>query len=137
MKGIDPKKLFSIANTIEDKNLVVVSFEELASIMLNMKEKAFREVTLSNLIKANLYAIKMINESYGQGINSLGYYDDNFPDTLRHIINEDGKLALESLVYENINFLDTAVGSTCSSLWPVFHRMWLYMASSSCSHDDQ
>lgn len=105
MKGIDPKKLFSIANTIEDKNLVVVSFEELASIMLNMKEKAFREVTLSNLIKANLYAIKMINESYGQGINYVGYYDDNFPDTLRHIINEDGKLALESLVYENINFL--------------------------------
>ena len=92
VKGIGPKKIFSIANTIEDKNLVVDSFEELASVMLNMREKAIREVTLSNLIKANLYAIKMINESYGHGINYVGYYDDNFPDNLRHTINEDGKL---------------------------------------------
>lgn len=92
VKGVGPKKIFSIANTIEDKDLVVNSFEELATIMLNMKEKAIREVTLSNLIKANLYAIKTIKESKAHGIDYVGYYDDIFPDILRHTINEEGKV---------------------------------------------
>ena len=83
VKGIGPKKIFSIANTIEDKNLVVDSFEELASVMLNMREKAIREVTLSNLIKANLYAIKMINLDNPPYITQANdFYFGNFKKVL-------------------------------------------------------
>ena len=92
VKGIGPKKIFSITQAIEDKNLAVNTCEGLATIMFDMEDKAIREVTLSHLVKANLYAVKLINESKAQGIGFVGFYDEDFPDFLRHTINEEGKL---------------------------------------------
>lgn len=36
VKGVGHKKIFSLANTVENKNLDVHSFDELAAVMLNM-----------------------------------------------------------------------------------------------------
>ena len=93
VKGIGPKKIFSIAQTIEDKGLIVNELDELASVMNGMKEKVIRSVSLLELTMARNHAANMyIYQSKELGIDYVGYYDDEFPEALRQTINEDGKL---------------------------------------------
>lgn len=92
VKGIGPQKIFSIARTINDKSIEVKTYEDLASIMSSMKEKAINKVTLANLNDAHQVAQKIIDASSRENIGLVGYYDNEFPDVLRKTINEDGKL---------------------------------------------
>lgn len=92
VKGIGPQKIFSIARTINDKSIEVKTYEDLASIMSSMKEKAIHTVTLDDLNNANQYALKIVDASEKSNIGYVGFYDEEFPDLLRHTINEDGKI---------------------------------------------
>jgi len=92
VKGIGPQKIFAIARTIEDKNIVIRNYEELLAVMSGMKEKAIHSVTLSDLDRANQCARKIVEASEAQKIGYIGYYDDEYPAILRHTINEEGKL---------------------------------------------
>lgn len=92
VKGIGPKKIFAIGNTIADRDLCVDSIEELHSIMTNMQEKAIREVSVDQLQEAYRYAINIKKASASQNIYLVSYWDEDFPAELRDTINEDGKL---------------------------------------------
>ena len=92
VKGIGPQKIFAIARTIEDKSLDVKNYEDLASIMSSMKEKAIHSVTLADLKNANQYALKIVEASEMSNVGYVGFYDDEYPDLLRQTINEEGKL---------------------------------------------
>lgn len=92
IKGIGPRKIFTIANAIDDLNTVINSYNELAELMSNMKERVIQKVTLEDLMEANRYAVRIIEASEDAGIGLIGYFDDEFPTILRSTINEEGKL---------------------------------------------
>ena len=91
VKGVGPKKIFSIARTIEDRNLTIGCYEDLAAVMSGMKEKVINSVTLSDLNEAFLCAKRIIEASEAAGIGYIGYWDEEFPECLRQTINEEGK----------------------------------------------
>lgn len=90
--GIGNKKILLIANTIIDMNLSITTYEELAVLMSNMKEKAIRSVTLPDLNNAYQLAKKIIEASVHAQIGLVGYFDDDYPKKLQHTVNEEGKL---------------------------------------------
>ena len=91
VKGVGPKKIISIARTIEDRSLTVSSYEDLAAVMKEMKEKAVNSVTLSDLNEAAMCAKRIIEASEAAGIGFICFWDEEFPEILRHTINEEGK----------------------------------------------
>ena len=92
VKGVGPKKILVIGNTIIDKGLCIESLKDLSVLMKGMKEKAINKVTLEDLEKANKYALNIIAASKANGIELVGYYDDEFPESLRKTVDEEGKL---------------------------------------------
>lgn len=90
--GVGPKKILAIGAAIEDRELEIKSYEDLAKLMAGMKEKAINKVTLSNLNEAYKVAQKIIDASSQENIGLVGYYDNEFPDVLRKTVNEDGKI---------------------------------------------
>ena len=92
VKGVGPQKIFAIGSAIDDRDLDIKSYEDLAKLMSGMKEKAINKVTLDNLNEAYQVAQRIIEASSQANIGLVGYYDDEFPDVLRKTVNEDGKL---------------------------------------------
>lgn len=92
IKGVGPKKVLAIGNTIKDKNLSIDSLEDLASLMRTMKEKAINGVNLIDLQKAFKYAMNIVEASKNEDICLKGYYDEDFPESLRKAVDEDGKV---------------------------------------------
>lgn len=92
VKGVGPQKIFAIGAAIDDRELEIKSYENLAKLMSGMKEKAINKVTLSNLNDAYQVARKIIEASSQANIGYVGYYDCEFPDVLRKTVNEEGKL---------------------------------------------
>lgn len=91
VKGVGPQKVFAIGKAIDERNLDVRSYEDLAALMKGMKEKAIQKVSLANLNEAYQVAQKIIDASDQANIGLVGYYDDDFPNALRNTINEEGK----------------------------------------------
>jgi len=92
VKGVGPQKIFAIGAAIDDRELEINSYEDLANLMSNMKEKAINKVSLANLNDAYKVAQKIVEASSQSNIGLVGYYDNEFPDVLRKTVNEDGKL---------------------------------------------
>ena len=92
VKGVGPQKIFAIGTAIDDRELEIKSYEDLAKLMSGMKEKAIQKVTLSNLNEAYQVARKIMDASEQANIGLVGYYDEEFPDVLRKTVNEEGKL---------------------------------------------
>lgn len=91
IKGVGPKKVLSIGNTIKERNIPIESLEDLASFMKTMKEKAINNVRMEDLQKAYNYAMNIVEASKAEGICFKGYYDDDFPESLRKTVDEEGK----------------------------------------------
>lgn len=92
VKGVGPQKIFAIGSVIDERNLEIKSYEDLAKLMSGMKEKAINKVTLNNLNEAYQIAQRIMEASNQANIGLVGYYDNEFPDILRKTVNEDGKL---------------------------------------------
>lgn len=92
VKGVGPKKIFSIGTTIEDKGLKIEQVDALLPIMKSMKEKVLKEVSLADLQDAFIYAKRIISASETKGIELVGFFDDEFPAELRKTVDEKGKL---------------------------------------------
>lgn len=92
VKGVGPQKIFAIGAAIDDRELEINSYEDLANLMSDMKEKAINKVSLANLNDAYKVAQKIVEASSQSNIGLVGYYDNEFPDVLRKTVNEDGKL---------------------------------------------
>ena len=91
IKGVGPKKVLSIGNTIKERNIPIELLEDLASLMKTMKEKAINSVRMEDLQKAYNYAMNIVEASKAEGIGFKGYYDDDFPESLRKTVDEEGK----------------------------------------------
>lgn len=91
IKGVGPKKVLLIGNTIKERNLSIDTLEDLASLMKTMKEKVINSVKLEDLQKAYNYAMNIVEVSKAEGIGLKGYYDDDFPESLRKTVDEEGK----------------------------------------------
>lgn len=91
IKGVGPKKVLSIGNTIKERNIPIESLEDLGSLMKTMKEKAINSVRMEDLQKAYNYAMNIVEASKAEGIGFKGYYDDDFPESLRKTVDEEGK----------------------------------------------
>lgn len=91
IKGVGPKKVLSIGNTIKERNIPIESLEDLASLMKTMKEKAINSVRMEDLQKAYNYAMNIVEASKAEGIRFKGYYDDDFPESLQKTVDEEGK----------------------------------------------
>ena len=92
VKGIGPKKIFSLGAIIKNYNYNVKTLEDLFEIMQDMKEKVFHKITFTDLNNAYNYAKSIIENSEKMNIKLTGYFDDDFPKQLRETINEEGKL---------------------------------------------
>ena len=92
VKGVGPQKIFAIGAAIDERELEIKSYEDLAKLMSGMKEKAINKVTLANLNDAYTVAKKIVEASSRLNIGYVGYYDSEFPDVLRKTVNEEGKL---------------------------------------------
>ena len=92
VKGVGPQKIFAIGAAIDERELEIKSYEDLAKLMSDMKEKAINKVTLANLNDAYTVAKKIVEASSQSNIGYVGYYDSEFPDVLRKTVNEEGKL---------------------------------------------
>lgn len=92
VKGVGPQKIFAIGAAIDERELEIKSYDDLAKLMSGMKEKAINKVTLANLNDAYTVAKKIVEASSQSNIGYVGYYDSEFPDVLRKTVNEEGKL---------------------------------------------
>ena len=104
VKGVGPQKIFAIGAAIDDRELEINSYEDLANLMSGMKEKAINKVSLANLNDAYKVAQKIVEASSQSNIGLVGYYDNEFPDVLRKTVNEDGKLDPPLLLWYRGNF---------------------------------
>lgn len=104
VKGVGPQKIFSIGAAIDDINLEIKSYQDLAELMGGMKEKAIQKVTLSDLNEAYQVAEKIMEASNQANIHLVGYFDNEFPDILRKTVNEEGKLEPPLLLWYRGDF---------------------------------
>lgn len=92
VKGIGTQKILSIGSVINDLHREVNTYMDLAELMQGLKEKAIRQVTLSDLNDASQIAQKVIDTSSQANIGLVGYFDEEYPDVLRRTVNEEGKV---------------------------------------------
>ncbi len=104
VKGVGPQKIFAIGAAIDERELEIKSYEDLAKLMSGMKEKAINKVTLANLNDAYTVAQKIVEASSRLNIGYVGYYDSEFPDVLRKTVNEEGKLDPPLILWYRGNF---------------------------------
>lgn len=88
IKGIGPKAILKIGATVESKK--IESAKQLYQILQDLKIKK-GAITLNEILDAEDVAQSIIGRSEKNGIGVVSYYDDEFPEILRHCMNEDGK----------------------------------------------
>lgn len=93
VKGIGPKKILAIGETAKTAIAEISNYDKLHDLMQHMKEKAILRVSLSDLNNAYQQARTLIETSSEHGIGLIGYYDEEFPSSLRNTVNEEGKSA--------------------------------------------
>ena len=91
VKGVGPKKILAIGLKAEKCGVEIRSVEDLYSVMQNMNEKTIKNVSLHDLNEAHAYALHLIEKSEECGIGLIGYFDPIFPESLKNVIDEDGK----------------------------------------------
>ena len=103
-KDIGTKIILEIAKNDSDIN----KLEDLAIILNTFKQNPCIEVKSSDLIRANELARRIINLCNKDGITIISYFDDSFPEMLRHCINEYGEEDPPILLYcrGNLNILN-------------------------------
>lgn len=99
IKGIGPKKIFSIGTTIMNKGLDVNNVERLLFIMKKMKWKVVKEVTLEKLREACVRAHEIVEASKLIEVGLVGFYDEEYPAELRKTIDENGDLTPPLLLW--------------------------------------
>ena len=99
VKGFGTQKILAIGNKLRKSSSSVANLSELYDVFQEMEEPIFHSITQSDLIKANDFAKKLIEESESLGISHIGYFDPSFPESLRHTIDETGKKTPPSLIW--------------------------------------
>ena len=88
LKGVGTKTIFKVAEQVINP---ISSIEELCAFWNTLKGKKLEAIGVDEIVEANNSAKRIIAASANASIGLVGYYDESFPDILRHTINEDGK----------------------------------------------
>lgn len=98
VKGVGPKKLMAMVEHLKDNRINIDCWEDLYEFL---SEYAPTSVKVSEDIAQDAFmnARKIMYESERLGIGILTYYDDEYPESLRHTTTEDGKLDPPLILY--------------------------------------
>lgn len=88
IKGIGPKAILKIGAAVESKRIDTI--KQLYQTLQDLKIKK-GSITMNELLDAENIASSIISRSEKNDIGVVSYYDDEFPEILRHCMNEDGK----------------------------------------------
>ena len=88
IKGIGPKAILKIGAAVESKRIDTI--KQLYQTLQDLKIKK-GSITMNELLDAEGVAKSIIIRSEKEGIGVVSYYDDEFPEILRHCMNEEGK----------------------------------------------
>ena len=91
VKGVGPKKIFSIGKIIANEGSNVKDVKDLLFIMERMNEKVIKEITLGQLERAYDHSRRIIEASKNKNVELIGFYDDMFPSEFRDTVDEKGK----------------------------------------------
>lgn len=73
VKGVGPKKIFSIGKIIANEGSNVKDVKDLLSIMERMNEKVIKEITLGQLERAYDHSRRIIEASKNKTLNSSAF----------------------------------------------------------------
>lgn len=96
LSGIGTKTIFKVAEQVKKP---IHTIEGLCAFWKTIKGKKLEAIGVDDIVEANNSAKRIIEASARASIGLVGYYDDSFPNILRHAINEDGKLAPPLLLW--------------------------------------
>lgn len=93
LPGIGTQKLLKIGDYIKDNRIDIKNTESLIPVLQTLKIKVNKaDIGMDLLIEAMEKAKGVIEANEKAGIGIITYFDDDFPETLRDTINEEGKL---------------------------------------------
>jgi len=96
IKNCGIKSTFFIANYIsENENIDIKTLDDLLNLIKNLKQnkilKRFPDLEINDLQEAENTAKLIIKRSQEENIKIINYYDKEYPEQLRHTVNEKGK----------------------------------------------
>lgn len=96
LKGIGDKSVLQIGNNIRTP---IAELREIHQRLLSMKGKKFAAISAEDLRVANERARQILEQSQNEGIGVITFYDDSYPEMLRHCKDEQGKDAVPLVLY--------------------------------------
>ena len=103
LKGFGPIKIYSVGSYVRDNAISINSPEDLHSLLMEMhgiKRSKITSIPSKGEISFCLNkADQILDASDSLGIKASGFFDDDFPEMLRHTKNEEGKDDYPVLIY--------------------------------------
>ncbi len=106
LEGVGKKSILKVGNYINDSDKTISCWEDIIPILDLLKVKVKNEeepgkipVEVRHLQRAETIAKRIIEESEPRNIGIISYYEDDFPQSLRDTISEDGKEDPPILLY--------------------------------------
>lgn len=106
LDGVGKKSILKVGNYINDSGKTISCWEDIVPLLDLLKVKVKNDekpgkipVEVRHLQRAEIVAKRIIEESKRQNIGIISYYEDDFPQSLRDSINEEGKEDPPILLY--------------------------------------
>ena len=98
IKGVGPKKLQMLIGHVIDNDIIIKTWADLYDFLMTY---APASIKISEDIAEDAFrcARKIIYESERLGIGILTYFDEEYPESLRHTTTEDGKIDPPMILY--------------------------------------
>lgn len=89
LKGVGNKTIFQLFTELQSYNLIDIKdyFDAILEISKNKNNLRLSNIEMEQLIISNSIANKIIEDSEKHEIKIVGYYDDDFPESLKKIDN--------------------------------------------------
>lgn len=86
LKGFGNKTILELSTVLTARTI-----DDLCDEWHSLKGKKYAKVSEGDLRNANQFACRIIEASEFEGIGTISYYDDLFPEILKTCVDEDGK----------------------------------------------
>lgn len=91
LSGIGPAAIKALDSYVYDNKLSVEKGHELWDVMQKAIAGKVKNINYSDILSATQAAQRIIDASRHQGIYTLGYWDNDFPEMLKNVTDEEGK----------------------------------------------
>ena len=97
LAGIGPATILKIGNFVQSNRMDIKSPQDLLRAILSVKKKC--ELGVNDVIDAENRAKFIMDKSHENGIGVMGYYDKDFPESLKACMDDSGKIVPSILLY--------------------------------------